>query len=152
MSRASKCQVRHNWPMSNRVETIADAIAATLKAKGLSMRGVSLSAGLSESAIKHITRGTSDSPRLETLAKICAAMSAPFTIGIGHYIFSAGYKTNNSGMREATIVPSCSPNDIAQNDDERRLLDAWRSISEEDRGALKIALRNAVRAQDSDAA
>ncbi|MFT8718782.1 helix-turn-helix domain-containing protein [Acetobacter sp.] len=51
-----------------------------------------------------------------------------------------------------TSVPVSVADDFAKNDDERRLLDAWRSISEEDRGALKIALRNAVRAQDSNAA
>ncbi|MFT8897069.1 MAG: hypothetical protein ABF968_08940 [Acetobacter sp.] len=79
-------------------------------------------------------------------------MSEPFTINIGNYAFSAGYKTNSAGAREATILLASNPDDVAQNDDERRLLAAWRSISEEDRGALKIALRNAVRAQDSDAA
>lgn len=32
---------------------------------------------------------------------------------------------------------------VAKDDDERALLDAWRDIGEEDRGALRVALRNA---------
>ncbi|WP_144880435.1 helix-turn-helix domain-containing protein [Gluconacetobacter diazotrophicus] len=41
----------------------------------------------------------------------------------------------------------CS-DDIAKDDDERALLSAWRDITDEDRAALRVALRNAKIAAD----
>lgn len=40
-------------------------------------------------------------------------------------------------------IATSSADYIAKDDDERALLDAWRDIGEEDRGALRVALRNA---------
>lgn len=48
--------------------------------------------------------------------------------------------------------PSGTSDYLAKDEDERALLQAWRNISEEDRGALRIALRNALRANRTDAA
>lgn len=47
----------------------------------------------------------------------------------------------------------CGTSDhVAKDDDERSLLDAWRDISEEDRAALRVGLRNARIAADRSAA
>lgn len=149
MSRASKCQVGHNCLMNDRVETIAEAVAATLKAKGLSMRGVSLNAGLSESAIKHITRGTSDSPRIETLAKICAAMNAPFLIGIGDFTFTVANKVGDRGVSETTIVPLNGPKQINDGSSEAAWIATWRAMDEAQRRRAVALLKAMI---DSDAA
>lgn len=45
--------------------------------------------------------------------------------------------------QETDFLDSDSSKEVVLSDDERALLDAWRDISEEDRGALRIALRNA---------
>ncbi|MFT8551024.1 MAG: S24 family peptidase [Acetobacter okinawensis] len=45
-----------------------------IKERGTSMRKVSLDAGLSESAAKHIIYGSSQSPRMDTIEKIASAL------------------------------------------------------------------------------
>jgi len=48
-----------------------------LNERGISMRAVSLGAGLSESAAKHVIYGSSQSPRLKTINQIAAYLDIP---------------------------------------------------------------------------
>lgn len=48
--------------------------------------------------------------------------------------------------------PARATNYVAKDGDERALLDAWRDITDEDRSALRIALKNARIASQRDAA
>lgn len=52
--------------MKKQAETLAQAIEEAIHSRDLSARVASLKAGLSESAIKHILRGTSGSPKVDT--------------------------------------------------------------------------------------
>lgn len=47
-----------------------------------------------------------------------------------------------------SLASARTADDIAKDDDERALLSAWRDITDEDRAALRVALRNAKIAAD----
>lgn len=53
------------------------------------------------------------------------------------------YQVSIDYLYRGTPPHSSATDYVAKDDDERALLDAWRDISEEDRGALRVALRNA---------
>lgn len=115
-------------------ETMGDRLRAARKERRLVQAVAAEAVGISRNHLTEIENGKD--PGFQTF---CAL--ADFYQTSMDYLY-----------RGKSALSGASPDDVAQNDDERRLLAAWRSISEEDRGALKIALRNAVRAQDSDAA
>lgn len=65
------------------------ALDAMCEASGISRRQLSIDAGLSESAIKHIVHGDSASPRIDTLAKLSIAASSRFHFFMGAHGFEA---------------------------------------------------------------
>lgn len=77
MSRAAFFYMGHNSPMREPTTLIGKRLLSIIQDRGLSVRSVSLGAGLSESAAKHVIYGNSQSPRLDTINKIAAFLKVP---------------------------------------------------------------------------
>jgi transcriptional regulator with XRE-family HTH domain len=58
-------------------DTLVERLRQAIAASGQTPRSISLRAGLSESAVKHILRGNSRSPRLETINKLANSLNIP---------------------------------------------------------------------------
>lgn len=106
-------------------DTLANRLAMLRKERKLNQIEVADATGLGRSFLSMLENGRKE-PGLANLLAI-----ADF------YDVSVDYLL----CRSASQVRAT--NYVAQDDDERALLDAWRDISEEDRGALRVALRNA---------
>ena len=75
----------------NQIE-LAERLKYLLRRHGRSAREVSLSAGLSESAIKNVLQGKARSPRMETLEKIARTLGVPVAV-----VLPAGITMKNAG-------------------------------------------------------
>lgn len=58
-------------------DALIDRLRRAIRASGSTPRAISLRAGLSESAVKHILNGDSRSPRLATVRKLAASLNIP---------------------------------------------------------------------------
>ncbi|MCP1202286.1 helix-turn-helix domain-containing protein [Acetobacter oryzoeni] len=132
--------------MKKQAETLAQAIEEAIQSRDLSARVASLKAGLSESAIKHILRGTSGSPKVDTLARIAHSNNIPFFVSFDAHGFIPGDMERDGSH----LVPS--PNTSAQtldNAEEAAWLGLWRDMNEKQR---RMALALIQAAIDTDAA
>lgn len=98
----------------------------TREALGLKQADVASAVGISRSFLSDIESGKKDGS-----FKTVVALAQLYNVSLD---FLAG---------TTVALLDTRTNDSVEDEDERSLVDAWRSITDEDRAALRIALRNA---------
>lgn len=127
--------------MKKKAESLVEAISDALKSRGLPARKVSLDAGLSESAIKHILRGTSDSPKVDTVARIARAASIPFFISFD----GSGFIPGDLEKDGSYIIPAANGSpETLDNSEETAWIGLWRDMNESQRRMALAMIQAAI--------
>lgn len=127
--------------MKKQAESLVEAIREALQARGLPARQVSLNAGLSESAIKHILRGTSDSPKVDTVARIARSAGVPFFISFD----GSGFIPGDLEMDGSYLIPSANGSSkLLDNAEEAAWVGLWRDMNEAQRRMALAMIQAAI--------
>lgn len=131
MSRAEQAAPGHICRVS---DILRRNLKTLLRQTGRSSREVALSAGLSESAIKHILRGASKSPKSDTVAAIASQFGISAQTLLESDLQENSASNVEHGVAFRTLDPK--PGDPIYDLDEAALIWMWRRLSRTKQAAL----------------
>lgn len=111
-------------------DTMANRLKRLREAAGLGQAEVSAATGIDRSLVSKME----NKGNVTDWYKMCALADL--------------YNVSLDYLRSGSSASPRTADDFAKDDDERALLSAWRDITDEDRAALRVALRNAKIAAD----
>ncbi|WP_438381502.1 helix-turn-helix transcriptional regulator [Asaia sp. BMEF1] len=130
-------------------DDLVAALDALCEEAGVSRRQLSIDAGMSDSAIKHIVRGSSRSPKADTLARLAAAASVPFTMFLGRHSLRAKIDFTNGPGQTIATAPVHFVNasaQVTQSAEETEWLMAWRDMNDSQRRRALAVLKAVINA------
>lgn len=114
-------------------DPLRENLRRLLEERGRSARSVSLKAGLSASAIKHILSGASASPGIDTLQRIATELGVPVDALTGEV------------PRSAPVAPlQRLAGEFIEDQAELRLLRYWRALSDGERSYILDLVRRSI--------